>query len=62
MFGYIIGHILFGLVISFVVTGLCWLMGWRRNPKWKAKFWWITFALGGVLEIRTAIGMPPENT
>jgi hypothetical protein len=61
MFGSVIGFILFGLIISFVATGLCWLMGWRKNPKWRAKFWWITFALAGVVEIGTAIGTPPRD-
>lgn len=33
MSGYVVGYILFGLVISFAVIGLCWLIGRRKNPK-----------------------------
>jgi predicted membrane channel-forming protein YqfA (hemolysin III family) len=61
MFGYVVGYILFGLVISFAVIGLCWLIGWRKNPKWRARFWWVTFALAGVIVTGTAIGTPPKD-
>ena len=61
MFGYVVGYILFGLVISFTVIGLCWLIGWRKNPKWRARFWWVTFALAGVIVTATAIGTSPKE-
>jgi uncharacterized membrane protein len=61
MFGYVVGYILFGLAISFAVTGLCWLIGWRKNPKWRARFWWVTFALAGVIVTATAIGTSPKE-
>jgi hypothetical protein len=61
MFGYVAGYILFGVVISFAVTGLCWLLGWRKNPKWRSRFWWVTFALAGVIVTATAIGTSPEE-
>lgn len=61
MFGYVAGYILFGLVISFAVIGLCWLIGWRKNPKWRARFWWVTFALAGVIVTGTAIGTSPKE-
>ncbi len=61
MFGYIVGNILFGLFISFAVIGLCWLIGWRKNPKWRVRFWWVTFALAGVVVPGTAIGTPPRE-
>ena len=61
MFGYIVGHILIGLLISFVVIGLCWLIGWRKNPKWRVRFWWVTFALAGVMVTGIAIGQPPRE-
>ena len=61
MFGYVVGYILFGLVISFAVTGLCWLIGWKKNPKWRARFWWVTFALAGVIVTATAIGTSPKE-
>ena len=61
MLGTVVGFILFGLVISFAVTGLCWLVSWRKNPTWRARFWWITFALAGIVETGTAIGNPPRD-
>jgi len=61
MLGYVVGYILFGLLISFVCVGLAWLVGWRKYPKWRARFWWVTFALAGVIVTATAIGQPPKE-
>jgi len=50
MFGYIVGHILIGLLISFVVIGLCWLIGWiwlqdEFRPHFREKEWGFLFRL-----------------
>jgi hypothetical protein len=36
-------------------------VGWRKYPKWRARFWWVTFALAGVIVTGTAIGHPPKE-
>jgi biotin transporter BioY len=56
LFGYILGQAMAGFLISFIITGLCWLIAWRKNPVWRARFWWVTFALAGVLTIGCASG------
>jgi hypothetical protein len=35
--------------LAFVIMGIIYLIGWRKSPKWKARFWWITFALAAVI-------------
>jgi hypothetical protein len=61
MFGYVFGYLLFGFLISFVCVGLAWLVGWRKYPKWRARFWWVTFALAGIIVITTPIGRLPKE-
>jgi hypothetical protein len=62
MLGSIIGAIFFGLVISFVVVGLAWLIGWGKSPKWRPRFGWIAFAFAGFINFITAIGQPVEES
>jgi len=40
---------------AFVLMGIVYLIGWRRYPKWKARFWWVTFGLAGVWSLSVVL-------
>ncbi len=46
---YILVRSFFDLAMASILMGLVYLIGWRHSPRWKARFWWVTFALAGTL-------------
>lgn len=58
LLGSVLAYAAFSFLISFIFFGLCWLIGWRKYPTWRARFWWVTFALAGVYATGAAIGTP----
>ncbi|MGA2465905.1 MAG: tetratricopeptide repeat protein [Thermodesulfobacteriota bacterium] len=42
-------------VMAFIPMGIAYLWGWRNSPKWKARFWWITFGLASVISLLIAL-------
>jgi hypothetical protein len=61
LFGYILGHAAASFFVSFIIIGLCYLIGWRKYPTWRARFWWVTFALAGILVVGNSIGQPTDQ-
>jgi ABC-type Fe3+-siderophore transport system permease subunit len=39
---------------AFVFMGIVYLIGWRKSHKWRARFWWITFGLAGIIGLITS--------
>ena len=37
--------------IAFVLMGIVYLTSWKRYPKWKARFWWVTFGGAGIVSL-----------
>lgn len=37
--------------IAFVLMGIVYLTGQKRYPKWKTRFWWITFGGAGIVSL-----------
>lgn len=50
-FGYAIGS----SIIVFLIMGIIYFIGWRQSPKWKKRFWWVTFALAGLMNLMSLI-------
>lgn len=47
-FAFYFGIALVHFMTAFIIMGIVYLIGWRKSPKWKARFLWVTFALAGL--------------
>ena len=41
--------------IAFILIGIVYLTSWKRYPKWKARFWWVTFGVAGVIPLLSVL-------
>jgi formylglycine-generating enzyme required for sulfatase activity len=52
---YFLGVWLGYFIAAFILMGIVYLTGWRNSPKWKARFWWITFVFAGIICLMISI-------
>jgi hypothetical protein len=52
---YFLGVWLSYFIAAFILMGIVYLTGWRNSPKWKARFWWITFVFAGIICLMISI-------
>jgi len=53
---YAFGIWLFNFGLAFILMGIAYLTGWRNYRKWRARFWWVTFGLAGVISLLIGLG------
>lgn len=39
------------LFFPFIIMGIIYLVSWRHDPKWKDRFWWVTFAVTSAYQL-----------
>lgn len=50
---FVIGSACASFGIAVLIMGIIYLIGWRQSPKWRKRFLWMTFAVAGVMNIRS---------